>query len=129
MYNVNFSRIRGLCRLFHYYFLFICLISKEAKLLCMEPINCNANDSSRQIDTQKRSENNSALQIKSYHKYTQKRTKKRSTVSPSYSHSCIDVPLYVQRSVLARFTHTHAHRQTSIMCRCMCVRVLFGQSI
>lgn len=62
MYNVNFSRIRGLCRLFHYYFLFIFLISKETKLLCMELINCNANDSSRQIDTQKRSENNSALQ-------------------------------------------------------------------
>lgn len=126
MYNVNFSRIRGLCRLFHYYFLFICLISKEAKLLCMEPINCNANDSSRQIDTQKRSENNSALQIKSYHKYTQKRTKKRSTVSPSYSHSCIDCTF---KDPYLRDSHTHAHRQTSIMCRCMCVRVLFGQSI
>lgn len=32
MYNVNFSRIRGLCRLFHYYFLFIFLISKENQI-------------------------------------------------------------------------------------------------
>lgn len=70
MYNVNFSRIRGLCRLFHYYFLFIFLISKETKLLCMEPINCNANDSSQQTDAKRKT---TAL-AKSHHTHTYKDT-------------------------------------------------------
>lgn len=39
----------------------------------MELINCNANDSSRQIDSQKRSENNTSA---SYHTYTRKANEK-----------------------------------------------------
>lgn len=124
MYNVNFSRIRGLCRLFHYYFLFIFLISKETKLLCMEPTNCNANDSSWQIDTQRRSENNRALQ-KVITNTRKNERNKRSRVSPSHTHthSRIDVPLYIKRSVLVINAHTLIDIHLVWVC------VLFGQSI
>lgn len=86
MYNVNFSRIRGLCRLFHYYFLFIFLISKETKLLCMEPINCHANDSSRQIDAYKR-------EAKS-HIHAKTNEKKKTIKSFAVTQTHIDEPMY-----------------------------------
>lgn len=84
----------------------------------MEPINCNANDSSRQIDIQKRSENNSSLQHVITHTHA-KRTKKtiKSRASPTHTH--IDVPPYVHSTI-----RTLTDNRTIIY-----VSVLFGQSI
>lgn len=131
MYNVNFSRIRGLCRLFHYYFLFIFLISKETKLLCMEPINCNANDSSQQTNAKRKT---TAL-AKSHHTLTKIRTKwskqKRSRVLPRHTHVDARIVCVINVCVRTRAhqsghhfveggnnencTHTHKHTLTDAL--------------
>lgn len=85
----------------------------------MEPINCNANDSSRQIDTHtkaKRKQHFSKLS----HIHTQserKKTIKESRVTHIHTHSYWWLPLYIQKTVLS---------QTS---RYVCISALFGQSI
>lgn len=105
MYNVNFSRIRGLCRLFHYYFLFIFLISKETKLLCMETINCNANDSSQRTDAKRKT---TALAKKS-------------------SHTHKDTNEMKQKETIKSFAAPHSHTCWCAHCLChRCVRVCVG---
>lgn len=79
----------------------------------MAPINCNANDSSRQTHTQKRNAKTTARSSQTHTRKNER--KKRSRVSPSHSHShwWAIVP-----KIRTRDSHTHV---------CLCE--LFGQSI
>lgn len=84
----------------------------------MEPINCNANDSSRQIDTQKRSENNSSLQqVITHTRKTNEKNDQESRVTHTHTH--IDVPPCVHSKI-----RTLTDNRTITY-----VSVLFGQSI
>lgn len=88
----------------------------------MEPINCNANDSSRQIDT--KAKRKQQLTSTSYHPYTQRKTNEIKTIKSfaRHTHSYWCATVYIQKSVLSQTS-----RQASPMC--VCVSVLFGQSI
>lgn len=113
MYNVNFSRIRGLCRLFHYYFLFIFLISKETKLLCMwNPlIAMQMTLHGKQTPKQKRCENDGSFQKqkkKSSHIHAKTNEKKYDQkVSPSLTHT-LELMSHT-KSTNSRSTQTFTH--------------------
>lgn len=85
----------------------------------MEPINCNANDSSRQIDTQKRSENNSSLQQVITHTRKTNEKKRSRVARHPHTHTHIDVPPCVHSKI-----RTLTDNRTITY-----VSVLFGQSI
>lgn len=86
----------------------------------MEPINCNANDSSRQIDTLKRSENNSSLQhVITHTRKTNEKNKRSRVARHPHTHTHIDVPPCVHSKI-----RTLTDNRTITY-----VSVLFGQSI
>lgn len=82
----------------------------------MAPINCNANDSSRQTHTQKRNAKTAARssQKLSHTHIHAKTNEKNDQEFRRHTNTLIDEPLY-QRSVLAIHTHT-----------CVCVRIVWA---
>lgn len=93
--------------MFHYYFLFIFLISKETKLLCMAPINCNANDSSRQTHTQKRNAKTAARSSqKLSHTHIHAKTNEKKTIKSFAVTLTLSLMSHCTKDPYSRFTYT-----------------------